>query len=270
MNTAPSIDPSPLLVDGRRNSSTIELDGHNTNNNDNDDDDDNATTTESTSLFTSGRNENFGGSGSQRPSRITSSTYYNSTKLYFTDLSGYFTAKFLGWLGINMCFISGGAFSLVMALSLPLFKGLGIDASRQQLYTSLITAPWAMKPFIGVASDLFPICGYNKRYFALFAILIGMMGCIALLGISSSSSYQSQSSLTNDSLTDWIVICFTAVSYEAATLDILGEGKVSSYVVFTWSYYPPPHSHLIPLPILTYTKIMCIIHEQFLPHISVC
>lgn len=223
MNTAPSIDPSPLLVDGRRNSSTIELDGHNNIDNDNDEVD--ATTTESTSLFTSGRNVNFGGS-SQRPSRITSSAYYNSTKLYFTNLSGYFTVKFLGWLGINMCFISGGAFSLVMALSLPLFKGLGIDASRQQLYMSLITAPWAMKPFIGVASDLFPICGYNKRYFALFAILIGMMGCLALLVISSSSS-QSQSSLTDDSLTDLIVICFTAVSYEAATLDILGEGKVS-------------------------------------------
>jgi hypothetical protein len=227
MNTiTPSIDPSPLLVDGHRttmtntNSSTIELDGHNNNNNNNDDDD-------ATTEFTS--NENFGGGSSHHrtPNRITSSVYYNSTILYFTNLSGYFTAKFLGWLGINMCFISGGAFSLVMALSLPLFKGLGIDASRQQLYMSLITAPWAMKPFIGVASDLFPICGYNKRYFALFAILIGMMGCITLLGIPSSSSEQSQSTLTNDSLTDLIVICFTAVSYEAATLDILGEGKVS-------------------------------------------
>jgi hypothetical protein len=161
MNTTPSIDPSPLLVDGHRttitntNSSTIELDGHNNNNNDDDDDD-------ATTEFTS--NENFGGGSSHRtPSRITSSVYYNSTILYFTNLSGYFTAKFLGWLGINMCFISGGAFSLVMALSLPLFKGLGIDASRQQLYMSLITAPWAMKPFIGVASDLFLLLRTQAR-----------------------------------------------------------------------------------------------------------
>ena len=38
---------------------------------------------------------------------------------------------------------SGGVFALVMALGLPLFKELGINASRQQLYMSLIMSPWA-------------------------------------------------------------------------------------------------------------------------------
>ena len=37
-------------------------------------------------------------------------------------------------------------------------------------------SPWAMKPFIGVASDLFPIMGYNKKFFALYSILIGLAG----------------------------------------------------------------------------------------------
>jgi len=152
---------------------------------------------------------------------------YISTKSYFRELSGYFTANFLSWLAVNNCLVSGGAFTLVMAVSLPLFKGLGIGASRQQLYASMISAPWAMKPFIGVASDLFPVLGYNKRYFALFAVLVGFAGCSALLGGISPNTDDAVSDGPEAvvALTDLIVICFTAVSYEAATLDILGEGK---------------------------------------------
>jgi hypothetical protein len=106
---------------------------------------------------------------------------YSSTKIYFSDLSGYFTAKFLCWLAINNCFITGGSYTIVTALSLPLFKDLGIDASLNQMYKCMINLPWAMKPFIGVASDLFPICGYNKRYSALIGIIIGVTGCCSLL-----------------------------------------------------------------------------------------
>ena len=69
-----------------------------------------------------------------------------STKTYFSDLSSYFGWQFLSWLAIEQCFISGGVFALTMAISLPLFKELGIGASQQQLYQSLIFSPWAMKP----------------------------------------------------------------------------------------------------------------------------
>ncbi len=133
-------------------------------------------------------------------------------------------------MAIQQCFISGGVFALVMSLGLPLFKELGIDASRQQLYMTMIFAPYAMKPFIGVASDLFPIRGYNKRYFALYSILIGLIACCVLLGLYQSGSAEAAIAAGPDavqSFADWIVICFTAVSYEAATLDILGEGKYS-------------------------------------------
>ena len=150
-----------------------------------------------------------------------------SSKTYFVELSHYFGWEFLSWLAINQCFVSGGVFALVSALGLPLFKELGIDAARQQLYMSLIMSPWAMKPFIGVASDLVPVRGYNKRYFALYSILIGLIGCSVLLGMypNASSVDQAKEDGTVQNLADIIVLCFTAVSYEAATLDILGEGK---------------------------------------------
>jgi len=61
-----------------------------------------------------------------------------SSKTYFIELSHYFGWEFLSWLAINQCCVSGGVFALVSALGLPLFKELGIDAARQQLYMSLL------------------------------------------------------------------------------------------------------------------------------------
>ena len=132
---------------------------------------------------------------------------YSSTKIYFSDLSGYFTTKFLCWLAINYCFITGGSYRIVTALSLPLFKDLGIDASLNQMYMCMINLPWAMKPLIGVASDLFPICGYNKRYSALIGIIIGVAGCCSLLWLVPDT-------LNNAKEAEWIVLCFAAVSYQ--------------------------------------------------------
>ena len=155
---------------------------------------------------------------------------YSSTMMYFSELSSYFSGTFLSWLAISNFFVNGGSFTLVSALSLPLFKGLGIDASRQQLYTCMINSPWAMKPCTGVVSDLVPILGYHKRYISLFAILVGIIGSSALLWISPSADVEEHEMEKGESavsaLTNSIVLCFTAVSYEAATLDIMGSGKV--------------------------------------------
>ncbi|KAL7542103.1 hypothetical protein ACHAXR_011515 [Thalassiosira sp. AJA248-18] len=213
---AVNIDPSPLIGDGERNNNP---DGHHNEleaGNDMNDphkslaDDDNADAPHAP------------------PHPPTWRHPISSSKTYFSELSSYFSWKFLWWLAIDQCCVSGGVFALLMALGLPLFKELGIGASRQQLYMSMIMSPWAMKPFIGVASDLFPIGGYNKRYFALYSILIGLLGCAVLLAIFHTGAAESainQGDSGVQRLADFIVICFTAVSYEAATLDILGEGK---------------------------------------------
>eukprot|EP00986_Skeletonema_menzelii_P010569 scaffold5181_cov148-Skeletonema_menzelii.AAC.9 len=139
---------------------------------------------------------------------------FSSTKQFFTELSSFFSWEFLSWMAIQQCFISGGVFALVMSLGLPLFKELGIDASRQQLYMTMIFAPWAMKPFIGVA----------RVYHA---------------GSAEAAIAAGPEAVQN--FADWIVICFTAVSYEAATLDILGEGKYSELM----RKYPESGSSII-------------------------
>ena len=149
----------------------------------------------------------------------------SSTKLYFSELSEIFSGKFLSWLAINNCFISGGLFTLVTSMCLPLFKVLGVSAAQQQLYLSIINTPWAMKPCIGVASDLFPIMGYKKHYAAFFSILIGFAGCSALLWIFPSRDIAMQDSQrSSNALADLITLSFTAVAYQGSVLSVLGEG----------------------------------------------
>ena len=145
---------------------------------------------------------------------------YSSTRIYFNDLSGYFTTKFLCWLAIHNCFITGGSYTIVTTLSLPLFKDMEIDASLTQMYMCMINLPFSMKPVIGVASDLFPICGYNKRYTVLIGIFIGVAGCCSLLWVVPDT-------LNNAKEAEWIVLCFAAVSYQRAASSSSGEGKYS-------------------------------------------
>ena len=166
---------------------------------------------------------------------ISTSTWcrpYNSVKVYCSEFSSYFSKGFLGWLMINAFFVYGGVYTLVDNISLPLFKQLGIAASQQQMYMSLIYTPWAMKGFIGVASDLFPILGYNQRYYILFAIIIGVAGSSGLLALAPLLGIQNPSKDSSANLNDvepthihWIVICFIALNYTAATLDHFGDSK---------------------------------------------
>jgi hypothetical protein len=157
---------------------------------------------------------------------------FNSVQVYCSELSSYFSKGFLGWLIIDAFFVYGGVYTLLKTISLPLFKGLGITASDQQIFMSLIYTPWAMKAFVGVASDLFPILGYNQRYYILFAIFIGVAGSSGLLALAPLLGIQNPSKDPNANLNDvnttiihWIVICLTALSYMTATLDHLGDSK---------------------------------------------
>jgi hypothetical protein len=153
-----------------------------------------------------------------------------SASAFMSRLSSAFSWQFLAWLGIDHFAMNGGTMPLLWSVSLPLFKELGIDASRQQLYTTMMTSPFALKPFVGAASDLFPIRGYNKRYLALCSILVGCLGSSAMLAIYHSDSASiaiSNGPRAVEGLADMIVISFFAMSLEVAILDVLAEGTFS-------------------------------------------
>lgn len=92
----------------------------------------------------------------------------------------------------------------------------------------MMLTPYALKPFLGVMSDLFPIGGYHKKYLALSSILIGLAGCSALLSLFHSGAASQAAAQGPDAvrrLADGIVACFFAMTLEGATLEVLGDGK---------------------------------------------
>lgn len=151
-----------------------------------------------------------------------------STESFLSKLANIFSCRFLSWLAIDQFCVMGGSSAIVMAAALPIFKGMGIDAARHQLYTCVMLSPWALKPFVGTASDLFAIQGYNKRYFVLLSILVAGSGSLSLLVIYYSGILEramQQGANAVESLADMIVICFTAINFHATTSDNLGQGK---------------------------------------------
>ena len=107
-----------------------------------------------------------------------------------------------------------------------LFYSIPVVLTILLYYYSLIITPQ-------VASDLIPIRGYNKRYFGVYSILIGVLGSIALLVLyhpNSADEAISAGPTAVQKLTDLLVLAFTAISYQSATLDILGEGKYSEFM----------------------------------------
>jgi hypothetical protein len=159
---------------------------------------------------------------------------------YLSRLSNAFTYQFLSWLTVQHFTLNGGVMPLLWSITLPLFKGLGIDASRQQLYTTVMTSAFALKPFTGIASDLLYIRGYNKKYLALISIVIGFCGALsavtlyktksvseAIIASSQVGSTTSYSIEDAQHLANWFIICFFTMCLEVANLDILAEGTFS-------------------------------------------
>lgn len=75
----------------------------------------------------------------------------------------YFLTYFLFCKSLGYAMVMDSWFAMMV-------KVLGIDSSRlTELYT-VVRAPWAMKPIWAIISDVFPICGYNKRFYILISV----------------------------------------------------------------------------------------------------
>lgn len=59
-----------------------------------------------------------------------------SARSYVARLSSVFSGRFLAWVAVQQFSLGGGVMTLAWSIGLPLFRGLGIDASRQQMCES--------------------------------------------------------------------------------------------------------------------------------------
>lgn len=95
-----------------------------------------------------------------------------------------------------------------------LMKNYSVPAPTRQLYSSVIQLPWAMKPIIGIVSDMVPLFGYQKNPYMGFASVVGS-GALLAIGL-----------IPQDSLPILgVVSCLFLFSFQASTCDLLSEAK---------------------------------------------
>eukprot|EP00928_Gymnodinium_smaydae_P080811 TRINITY_DN64433_c0_g1_i1.p1 TRINITY_DN64433_c0_g1~~TRINITY_DN64433_c0_g1_i1.p1 ORF type:complete len:567 (+),score=73.51 TRINITY_DN64433_c0_g1_i1:92-1792(+) len=100
-----------------------------------------------------------------------------------------------------------------------LFKEYGVAASDSQIFGSVISLPFAMKPIIGLVSDLYPIQGYRKAPYMIMSSCLALAAIVAI-GLTTSSTLTIRMA----------VICIFLLSLQCATCDLLTEATYAERI----------------------------------------
>jgi len=95
-----------------------------------------------------------------------------------------------------------------------LYKSYAVPAPQRQIYDGVTMLPWAMKPIIGLVSDLVPIRGYNKAPYILMTSVTGLLSFLVVGGLPRAAI----------SVTP-VVVCLCLQSMQKSTCDLLSEAK---------------------------------------------
>lgn len=95
-----------------------------------------------------------------------------------------------------------------------IYKSYRVPGPTMQIYSGVVGMPWALKPIIGMVSDLFPIAGYNKAPYILLTSLIGVAS-FCYIGFAE----------TSDMSIGMCVFCMFCISMQLSVCDLLTEAK---------------------------------------------
>jgi len=100
-----------------------------------------------------------------------------------------------------------------------LLSARNVPGPTMQIYTAVGMLPFAMKPLIGMLSDAFPICGYQKNPYIFLTTLVGLFGLATIF-----------SSGTIDMKDRYLVIGLFCVMIMISTADVLTEAKYAERI----------------------------------------
>jgi len=95
-----------------------------------------------------------------------------------------------------------------------LLKAYHVPGPQMQIVSGIVKLPWALKPIIGLVSDVMPIGGYNKAPYMLVTSVLGALACV-LIGLLPQQML---------SITSIIVLGFF-FNLQVSTCDLLSEAK---------------------------------------------
>jgi len=144
--------------------------------------------------------------------------YTFGLKSFITTLEKHFGYKLLWLLFAAQFLLKGFARDFIGKAEPYIFKLYHIPAGQMQIYTGVTALPWAMKPIVGLVSDLFPIGGYNKAPYMCFTSVLGVAAFLTV-------------GFTTESLpVHLVVLCFIVIQLQVSTADLLSEAKYAEKI----------------------------------------
>jgi len=131
---------------------------------------------------------------------------------WFNNLNHHFGYKLLVLLLVVQHLVKGFAHAFSGQAIPYLYRSLKVPAPQVQIFGGIASLPWAMKPILGLISDIFPVNGYHKAPYMLLVSIFGAAAClyIGLLG--------------NITIT-MLVLCLVLFNLQGSTCDLLSEAK---------------------------------------------
>lgn len=108
-----------------------------------------------------------------------------------------------------------------------IYKSYSVPGPQVNIFSGITQLPWALKPIIGLVSDMLPLGGYHK---SPYMIASAITGCIALVVIGAVPK-------TMLSLT-LLVVCLFFNQTQLSVCDILAEAKYAERIQQVPAYGP--------------------------------
>ena len=93
-----------------------------------------------------------------------------------------------------------------------IYKDYHVTGPRMQIFAGVAGLPWALKPIVGLLSDLCPIGGYNKMPYIVLSSITGVVAILAL-------GFLPQNAIS----VEWTVGLFFLVAMQRSVCDLLTE-----------------------------------------------
>jgi len=148
-------------------------------------------------------------------------------------LTEQFGHKLLIMLFASQHLMKGFAFSFTTPPQQFLYASRQVSAPQIQIYQGVTQLPWAMKPMIGLASDVFPCFGFHKMPYMVFATLLGLFACI-MVGCLPLEAMSIET----------LVACFFLIALMYSTADLLTEAKYAEKMQSKPAYGPSLMSYV--------------------------
>eukprot|EP00927_Polykrikos_kofoidii_P022024 TRINITY_DN20676_c0_g1_i1.p1 TRINITY_DN20676_c0_g1~~TRINITY_DN20676_c0_g1_i1.p1 ORF type:complete len:557 (-),score=73.64 TRINITY_DN20676_c0_g1_i1:105-1775(-) len=138
---------------------------------------------------------------------------------FLYNLQQAFGLRFLFVLFIVQHVLKGFVLEFASITTPYLLKLHSIPATQMQIYTGVCMLPFAMKPAIGLISDILPISAFNKAPYMLLTSAFGFLGLLTV-GLMPAASFPVQI----------VVMLLFFFVLQVSTCDLLTEAKYAEMI----------------------------------------